>query len=188
MEPAMVRLWWLPVGAGGHVVIHTSRWWELWRSHRERRLPQPLFHAALEVLNSGSRFTIEMTPAWGQGRAGRGVVATGPVGLRALGRIRLFRYEVRCWRNGVIPDLAYAPEPPVVFILAAPDAAVLLARVSQVPRHVWGAKMAGGDMWNSNSLVSWLLQESGIDAAFHHPPLGGRAPGWRAGIDAARRR
>lgn len=21
--------WWLPVGAGGHVVIHTSRWGEL---------------------------------------------------------------------------------------------------------------------------------------------------------------
>lgn len=186
MDKAELRLWWLPVGAGGHVVIHTSRWWELWRSLRDGRHPRPLFHSALEVWHSGSRYAIEMTPVWGQGCGERGVVATGPVGLRLLGRFRLFRYEVRCWRNGVIPDLAYAPESPLVFGLAAPDAAALLARVPQVPCHVWGAKMAGGDMWNSNSLVSWLLQGSGIDAAGLVPPRGGRAPGWLAGITAAR--
>ena len=188
MERAQVRLWWLPVGAGGHVVIHTSRWWELWRSVREGRRPQPLFHAGLEVLDSGQRTVIEMTPAWGQDSSDRGVVAAGPVGLRRLGRFRLFRYEVRCWRNGVIPDLAYAPEPPVVFSMTGPEAAALLARVARVPRLVWGAKTPDGDMWNSNSVISWLLQNSGIDAALLRPPLGGRAPGWRAGIDAARRR
>jgi len=186
MDRAKVRLWWLPVGAGGHVVIRTSRWWELWRSLREGRRPQPLFHAALEVLDSGSRYAIEMTPAWGQGSGGRGVVATGPVGLRQLGRFRIFRYEVRCWRNGVIPDLAYAPEPPLVLNLAPSDAVALLARVPQVPSQVWGAKMPDGDMWNSNSLIAWLLQTSGFDAAALSPPSGGRAPGWRAGIDAAR--
>ena len=185
MEQAQVRLWWLPVGAGGHVVIHTSRWWELWRSVREHRRPQPLFHAALEV-TAGTRCTIEMTPAWGQGPGPRGVVASGSVGAQRLGALKLFRYEVRCWKDGVIPDLAYAPEPPVLFEMAGSEASALLARVPQVPRLVWGAKMPGGDMWNSNSLISWLLQTSGIDAAALYPPRGGRAPGWRAGIDAAR--
>ncbi|MCC9192477.1 hypothetical protein LOC59_02255 [Arthrobacter sp. zg-Y916] len=186
MDTAQVRLWWLPVGAGGHLVVHTSRWWELWRALRERRRPRPLFHAALEVTASGSRYAIEMTPAWGQGTGPLGVVATGPVGLRSLGRLRLFRYEVRCWPNGVIPDLAFAPEPALVFNLDAAGAEALLARVPQVPLKVWGAKVPGGDMWNSNSLVSWLLQTSGFDAAALQPPQGGRAPGWLAGIDAAR--
>lgn len=185
MDKTGIRLWWLPVGAGGHVVIHTSRWWERWRSLREGRSPRPLFHAALEILVPDGRYAVEMAPAWGPGAGGPGVVATGPVALRALGRSRFFRYEVRCWRDGVIPDLAYAPEAPVVFNLAASDAAALLARVPQVPLRVWGAKMAGGDMWNSNSLVSWLLQTSNIDAAALSPPNGGRAPGWLAGIDAA---
>ncbi|MBF4994048.1 hypothetical protein ITX31_07985 [Arthrobacter gandavensis] len=103
---AQVRLWWLPVGAGGHVVIHTSRWWELWRARRERRNPRPHFHAGLEVLAPDGRYAVEMAPAWGRGAAGPGVVATGAVGLRPLGRFRFFRYEVRCRRNGVIPDLA----------------------------------------------------------------------------------
>lgn len=185
MGRSEVKLWWLPVGAGGHVVIHTSRWWELWRSAREHRRPQPLFHAALEV-TAGTRYTIEMTPAWGQGSEPRGVVATGPVGAQRLGVLKLFRYEVRCWRDGVIPDLAYALEPPDLISLPAGDAGALLQRVPRVPCLVWGAKMPGGDMWNSNSLISWLLQTSGIDAAELHPPRGGRAPGWRAGIDAAR--
>ncbi|WP_404320618.1 hypothetical protein [Arthrobacter luteolus] len=186
MDTAQVRLWWLPVGAGGHLVIHTSRWWELWRSVRERRHPRPLFHAALEVAADGSTYAIEMTPSWGQGRSERGVVAEGPVGLRALGRLKLFRYEVRCWRGGIIPDLGYAPEPPLVFNVSTSGADALRARVPQVPDMVWGAKMPDGDMWNSNSLVSWLLQSSGIDAGALYPPHGGRAPGWRAGIDAAR--
>ena len=185
MDTEQVRLWWLPVGAGGHVVIHTSRWWELWRSVRERRRPQPLFHAALEVTVAGSRYAIEMTPSLGQGSGPRGVVATGPVGASGLERLKLFRYEVRCWRNGVIPDLVYAAAPPVDLALPPAAAGALLNRVGQVPRRVWGAKMSGGDMWNSNSLVSWLLQTAGFDAAALHPPLGGRAPGWSAGVEAA---
>jgi hypothetical protein len=43
-------------------------------------------------------------------------------------------------------------------------------------------------MWNSNSVVAWLLTRAGIDADAIRPPTGGRAPGWRAGIVAARAR
>ena len=41
-------------------------------------------------------------------------------------------------------------------------------------------------MWNSNSVISWLLALSGLDPDRLDPPTGGRAPGWKAGIVAAR--
>jgi hypothetical protein len=41
-------------------------------------------------------------------------------------------------------------------------------------------------MWNSNSLISWLIARSGLDVEAVHPPAGGRAPGWDAGLVMAR--
>lgn len=142
-----VQLWWLPVGAGGHLVIHTSRWWELWIARREHRAPQPLFHATLEVVADGRRHVIEMTPAWGQPRAARGVVATGPVGTRLLGTSRLFRYEIRAWPDGVLPDRAYAVDSPVDIPLTPEAARALLASLPRVPVLTWGRTAPGtGDM------------------------------------------
>lgn len=187
MEGHPVTLWWIPVGAGGRVVIHTSRWWERLRALREHRPQRPLFHAALAIVDRGERHVIEMTPAWGNGLDERGVVATGPVGLRMLGRSRFFRYEVRCWRDGVIPDLAWAVGGPRPIDLDEAGARAIRDRVADVPCHVWGRDALGiGDMWNSNSLIAWLLQSAGVDATTLHPPEGGDAPGWRAGIAAAR--
>jgi hypothetical protein len=42
-------------------------------------------------------------------------------------------------------------------------------------------------MWNSNSLTSWLLVRAGVDTERLHPPTGGRAPGWDAGVVVAKR-
>jgi hypothetical protein len=42
-------------------------------------------------------------------------------------------------------------------------------------------------MWNSNSLISWLIARSDVEIESIQPPCGGRAPGWRAGIVMARR-
>jgi hypothetical protein len=42
-------------------------------------------------------------------------------------------------------------------------------------------------MWNSNSLVSWVLARSGLPVDSLAPPPGGRAPGWNAGLVVARR-
>jgi hypothetical protein len=180
-------LWWLPVGAGGHVVVHTSRWWELWNAARERRAPEPLFHAALEVFTAGHRHVIEMGPAWGQRDPSRQVVATGPVGSRGLGRWVMFRYEVRCWAEGDIPDREFAAGPPHRIPLTVREAAELVALTAEVPTHVWGQDIFGvGDMWNSNSLISWLLQSGGVDARALAPPTPGSAPGWQSGILAAR--
>jgi hypothetical protein len=40
-------------------------------------------------------------------------------------------------------------------------------------------------MWNSNSVVSWLLARSGLQPEEIGPPAGGRAPGWAAGVRVA---
>ena len=42
-------------------------------------------------------------------------------------------------------------------------------------------------MWNSNSVIAWVIARSGIDADSIQPPAGGRAPGWHAGLVVARR-
>jgi hypothetical protein len=42
-------------------------------------------------------------------------------------------------------------------------------------------------MWNSNSVISWLIARSGLDVDSVELPTGGRAPGWRAGIVVAHR-
>lgn len=181
-----LELWWLPVGAGGRVVVHTSRWWELLRARREHRRPRPLFHAALEACDGENRYVIEMAPAWGQRGKSRGVVATGPVGLRWLGVTPLFRYEVRCWRDGSIPDADWAPAPPTRFPVTRSEISALLERVSSVPRLTWGRDVFGvGDMWNSNSLICWLLHTAGTDTTQLVPPGGGSAPGWVSGRIAA---
>jgi hypothetical protein len=70
----------------------------------------------------------------------------------------------------------------------ATTARALLDAAPDVPRHTWGCDTEGvGDMWTSNSVVAWLLARAGIDPAGCGPPAGSRAPGWGAGIAAARR-
>jgi hypothetical protein len=64
----------------------------------------------------------------------------------------------------------------------------VLDLVPQVPTPVWGRDgLKTGDMWNSNSVISWLIARSGMDAESIHPPPAGRAPGWQAGLVVARR-
>jgi hypothetical protein len=64
----------------------------------------------------------------------------------------------------------------------------LLDQVASVPALIWGRDESGtGEMWNSNSVISWLLANSGLPMSDYKPPAGGRAPGWEAGIINARR-
>jgi len=106
-----IDLYWLPLGAGGHSVRWNGRVFEWVAAALERRDRCDLYHSALEVRVPQARFVIEQAPAW-RDSAERGVVAEGAVGARALGRSRLFRYEIRLWRGGVIPDIAEAVESP----------------------------------------------------------------------------
>ena len=113
----------------------------------------------------------------------------GAVGGSAAGRFRLFRYEVRRWLDGVIPDVDEAVESPRRVSEDLDCALRLLELVPQVPTAVWGRdEQRAGEMWNSNSLISWLIARSGLDVEAIQPPRGGRAPGWRAGVVIAGRR
>jgi hypothetical protein len=182
-----VNLYWLPLGAGGHCVRLNGRAFEALSARRQRRDPCDLYHSALEIQLGPARYVIEMAPVWNERAKDRGVVAEGPVGIRRAGRLRLFRYEVRCWRDGRIPDVDEAVESPRCLNTDPACAARIFDLVSLVPIAVWGRDdLETGDMWNSNSLTSWLIVRSGIDAEGIHPPAGGRAPGWEAGLVVAR--
>jgi hypothetical protein len=95
---------------------------------------------------------------------------------------------VRRWRDGVIPDVAEAVASPQLLTDDPSQAQRLLDLVPDVPTAVWGRdELDAGEMWNSNSLTSWLIESSGLDAETIQPPVGGRAPGWDAGLVVARR-
>ncbi len=183
-----VSLYWLPLGAGGHSVRWNGRIFETIAARHEHRAAADLSHSALEVRLGPTRFIVEMGPAWGGADPGRGVMREGPVGVRWLGRSVLFRYEVRRWREGFIPDVAEAVESPRVLSADAEAARMLLDLVPTVPSLTWGRDEIGtGEMWNSNSLTSWLLARSGHEMTALRPPPGGRAPGWHAGLVLADR-
>ena len=187
---AGVELYWLPLGAGdgSGCVRRNGRVFEALAARHEHRSPRDLYHSALEVRLDDDRFTIEMTPAWGNGDGDRGVVATGPVGLRPLGRSRFFRYEVRRWRDGIIPDRAEAVGGAQKVTTDVNLVQRLLELVPDVPTATWGRDELDTEaMWNSNSLTSWLLARSGIRTDDLSPPEGGRAPGWNAGLVIADR-
>jgi hypothetical protein len=133
------------------------------------------------------RFAIEQTPAVSRG-GDHGVVAVGAVGSRRAGRLRIFRYEIRRWRDGEIPDIAAAVDSPRRLTEVEDVARRVLAAAAEVPTPVWGRdQLRAGEMWNSNSVVAWILTHAGIDADRIEPPPRGRAPGWRAGVVVAGR-
>jgi hypothetical protein len=187
-ERASVELYWIPLGAGANVVRMSGRVYERIVAARQRRPPRPLFHSALEVLIPAGRFVIEVTPIPDTHGEERGVVAEGPVGTRWLRRLRFLRYEIRRWREGRIPDVHEAIGSPVRVTDDVGMAQRILALVPSVPHAVWGRdELDTGDMWNSNSVVSWLLARSGMDTTPLRPPNRGRAPGWDAGLTVAAR-
>lgn len=183
---AAVDLYWLPLGAGGHLVRLNGRTYEAFAAWRAGRPRCDLYHSALEVTAPAGRFVVEVAPVPDDLGARRGVVAEGPVGARWAGRLRLFRYEIRRWPGGEIPDVAEAVGGARRLTSDAAAASRLLGLVPGVPTYVWGRdEVRAGDMWNSNSVIAWLIARSGLDVLAVRPPPGGRAPGWQAGIAVA---
>jgi len=184
-----VDLYWLPLGAGGWFVRLNGRLYELLHALVEHRRPCALFHTALVVRVPEGRFVVENAwPAPDTNRAARGVVREGPVVSRRLAAFRVFRYEVRRWADGVIADVGEAVGGPRQVSTDPRLARRLLVLVSTVPAPVWGRdELATGEMWNSNSVIAWLLASSGVEVGRIAPPAGGRAPGWRAGLVVAAR-
>ena len=191
MSPSAVDLLWIPLGAGDNtgLVRRSGRIFEVIAARREHRQRCDLFHSALEVHLDGHRYAVEMTPAWGlPTNVDRGIVATGPVGLAGLGRFRFFRYEIHGWKDGAIPDAAEAVGLPQRVSEDREHAEAVLRLLPRFPTRTWGRdELATKDMWNSNSLISWLLIRSGHDLARIQPPDNGRAPGWEAGRTVAER-
>jgi hypothetical protein len=185
---AAVDLYWIPLGAGGHCVRFNGRVFEAIQAARGHRSRCDLYHAALVVELDGDRYTIEIAPSPDADEASRGVVATAAVGSRYAGRLRLFRYEVRCWRSGSIPDLGEAIGGPRRLTSDPRVALRLLDLVRVVPTPVWGRdELDAGEMWNSNSMIAWLIATAGLPTERLAPPPHGRAPGWDAGLEVARR-
>jgi hypothetical protein len=185
---ASVDLYWLPLGAGGRFVRLNGRVFEAVAARLGRRAVCDLYHSALEVRVPEGRFVIEQAPVGRESGDQRGVVAEGAVGSRWAGRCRLFRYEIRRWRDGGIPDVGEAVESPERLTEDHDRARRVLELAPLVPTPVWGRDdLAAGEMWDSNSVIAWLIVRSGLDVEAIRPPAGGRAPGWHAGVVVARR-
>jgi hypothetical protein len=188
ISSAAVDLYWIPLGAGGHVVRLNGKVYEAVKALVERRPRYALYHAALDISVPDGRFVIESAPIRDDRGRERGVVGEGPVGTRWAGSFQLFRYEIRRWRGGLIPDATEAVSSPVRVANDVTRATGILELVPSVPMLVWGRdELRTGDMWNSNSLISWLLARGGVETSTLQPPAGGRAPGWHAGLELARR-
>jgi hypothetical protein len=185
---AAVDLYWIPLGAGGHCVRFNGLVFEAVAAARHHRRRCDLYHSALVVELDDDRYSIELAPSPDADEASRGVVATGAVGSRCVGWLRLFRYEVRCRPGGSIPDLGEAVGGPRRLTSDPRVVRRLLDRVATVPRLVWGRdELEAGEMWNSNSMIAWLIATTGLSTETLRPPPRGRAPGWYAGLEAARR-
>jgi hypothetical protein len=186
---AGVDLYWLPLGAGGRSVRWNGRAFEAVAARMKHRSVRDLYHSALEVrLPATGCFVIEQAPIPDGRGEDRGVVAEGAVGARWAGRARIFRYEVRRWRDGAIPDIADAVESPHRLTNDPAIAQRLWDSVPHLPTPPWGRdELHAGEMWNSNSIIAWLVVRSGVPIEAIQPPLGGRAPGWNAGVVVAQR-
>jgi hypothetical protein len=180
-------MYWLPLGVRGRWLRFGGKMYEAVAALLARRQRLDIYHSVLEVHAREGRFVIEMGPAIDADRESRGVVAQGPVGFAWAARLRILRYEVRCWPEGITAYGCAVASP-----LRVTSDAAMSARVLELARHVptpaWGRdELGAGEMWTCNSLTSWLLGRTDLDRSIR-PPRGGRAPGWDAGLTVARRR
>jgi hypothetical protein len=186
---ASVDLLWIPLGIGDRVVRLSGSVYEGLLARWQGRPPRDLYHSALKVAVPTGGFTIEVTPVADHDGAARGVVKVGSVGLKVAGHLRIFRYEIRRWKGGVISDEAAAIAGPIRIAHDLARAQMVLDLTPSVPPLVWGRDQRHtGEMWNSNSVTAWLLECAGIDTDGVPLPRNGRVPGWASGLAVARRR
>jgi hypothetical protein len=153
MAPAAVDLYWLPLGAGGHFVRTCGRVYEALAARLQRRRPRDLYHAALHVELPEGTFVIEQAPVHDWSGGERGVVAEGAVGARWAGRFRIFRYEIRLWRDGQIPDVAEAVVRTITHAITEFEFHISPPSRSS-PRRV-GVRRGGGQVSRSPAGGTW---------------------------------
>lgn len=182
-EAGAVDLFWIPLGAGAHAAKTSGKIFEALAAFLQQRPRRDLYHSALEIYAPEGRYVVEQTPVPDVSGDVRGVVGGGAVGARWLGRYRVFRYEIRRWLGGSIPDVHDAVASPVRIVDDPAVARRILDVLPTIPCPVWGRdELRAGEMWNSNSVIAWALSRGGADMAMINPPPGGRAPGWHAGL------
>src|SRR5437667_10526519 len=76
-----VDLYWIPLGAGAHVVRISGKVFEAASALVDRRPRADLYHSALVISVPEGRFVIEQAPVPDRRGEERGVVAKGPVGM-----------------------------------------------------------------------------------------------------------
>ena len=155
------RVYRLPLGAGAHVVRLSGRAFEATTARLQRRPPSDLHHSALEVVTPRSSVhhrddpdprPRRPGPTRHRRRCGRHQV--GPL----VPRIPLRDPRVAQWRYSR-PGLCDR-EP--LRVSADPTVARrLLELVVSIPTPVWERdELHAGEIWNSNSVSSWLLSRS----------------------------
>lgn len=187
MKSYGIELLWIPLGADGWFVRLNGRVWEAIQAWKQHRAPRDLYHSALQISLPEGRYVVENAwPIPDDHGGARGVVVEGPVFSRLAGRLRTFRYEVRCWQEGMIFDRSWAVGGPRRITGDAGAGRRVLEVLASMPPRIWGRRVPeADDMWNSNSTISWALTRAGLDALAVRPPPGGRAPGWMAGVRVA---
>lgn len=177
-------LHWLPVGAGTHFQRTSLLLYESLVAALARRPRAVLCHAGLKIGLHGRTYTLELTPV--PRNLDQPPILTGAVGSSLAGRARLFRYQLSINECPTLPDEEWTVGGPVHLVTDPRVMARIFDLAATVPPHVWGRRTPGtSEMWTSNSAVSWLLTNAGVDATAIPLPAGTRAPGWQAGIEAA---
>src|SRR5436305_1810039 len=157
---AAVDLYWLPLGAGGHFVRLNGRLYEALVAGLKRRPRCDLYHSALQIQLPEGVFVIEQAPVPDLTGRQRGVVAGGAVGSRWAGRFRIFRYEIRVWPGGNIPDVAKAVDGPRRLSTDATVARRVVDVAHEIPKPVLRRDELGtGEMWYANDVITWILSK-----------------------------
>ena len=179
---AAVDLHWIPLGAGAHVVRISGKLFEALSALVARRSRCDLYHSALVISTSEGQFVIEQAPVPDLNGQRRGVVAEGPVGMRWLGRFRLFRYEIRLWREGRIPDIDHAIGSPVRVTDDVEVAGRILETLPSIPTPVWAVTNSTRAKCGTRTRLSpgsWRAVEQASKRSIHRQTVG-RPDGTRA--------
>jgi hypothetical protein len=143
-----IDLYWLPLGAGGHSVRLNGLAFEAIAARLHHRGRADLYHSALQVYVPEKQYVVDQGPAWSEGSR-CGVVGEGAGSAAgATGSSRTSQRPSRAHERRLTqePELGQR----------------LLDLAPQVPTPVWGRDELGtGEMWNSNSTISWLLARAG---------------------------
>jgi hypothetical protein len=172
-EPA-VDLYWIPLGAGAHVVRISGKLFEAMSALVARRPRCDLYHSALVISASEGHFVIEQAPVPDLHGERRGVVAEGPVGMGWLGRFRVFRYEVRRWRDGRIPDINQAIGSPARVTADGDVARRILETLPSIPTPVWAATNSAWAKCGTRTRSSpgcWRAVEQASKRFIHQPTV-----------------